>query len=179
MLTPEYKDNISSMKMTKTRWFSFIIVLFIGLSLSSCWNSEDINREIARLFYEEILNEKNTEVIDEIISPDIEFYRPDHKGDRFGIKAFRDYVDLNNKLSPDLKVVIDDMISEGNKVSVRYEINGTDKISGNKYSAEGISILQIDEGKITKIWENADDLNFLLQIVHISDIDYPHKHMPD
>lgn len=156
---------------------NLIPVLFLSIAVSSCGKVEERNMEVAGLFYYGILNEKNTGMIDEIISQEIEFYRPDHKGDRFGIKAFRDYISLNHKMSPDLNVVIDDMIAEENKVAVRYTISGTEKNSGNKYSAQGIALLQIDDGKITRLWENADDLNFLIQIDHLPQIDYPHKHI--
>lgn len=178
--TSEFEDNITCVEIFKThKWITLIIILFLSLSLFSCEDSDDKNEKIAKLFYEQILNGKNTELIGEIISPDIEFYRPDHKGDRLGIDAFRDYVNLNHKLSPDLKVQIDDMISEDNKIAVRYTINGIEATSGYRYSAEGISILQIDNGKISKIWENADDLNFLIQIGQIPNLDYPHKHEPE
>lgn len=172
-------DNITSMKTNFKIVVNLVPMLFLLVAVSSCGKVEERNREVARLFYYGILNEKNTGLIDEIISREIEFYRPDHKGDRFGIKAFRDYISLNHRMSPDLNVVIDDMIAEGNKVAVRYNISGTEKNSGNKYSAEGIALLQIDDGKITRLWENADDLNFLIQIDHIPEIDYPHKHVQE
>lgn len=153
-----------------------IMIFLICLTFFSCSNETDGNREVARLFFEEILNSKNTELIDEIISPDIKFYRPEQKGDRFGVAAFRDYVYLNHTMSPDLKVVINDTVAEGKEVAVRYNISGTDKKSGNSYISDGIAILQIENGKITRIWENADDLNFLIQIGHIPSFDYPYKH---
>ena|GEM_PF-4520939 len=168
----KFTDNPKYMRKASVQ----IMIFLVCLTYFSCSNETDRNREVARLFFEEILNSKNTELIDEIIYPDIEFYRPDHKGDRFGTAAFRDYVRLNHIMSPDLKVVMNDTVAEGKKVAVRYNVSGTDKKSGNSYSSDGMAIMHIENGKITRIWENADDLNFLIQIGHIPALKYPYKH---
>lgn len=157
----------------------YIILIFTAVFVLACGSPEKKNKGIAALFYTEILTEKNTELIDEIIAPGIRFYRPDHKGDRSGIDAFRHFVELNHDLSPDLNVEIGDVIAEGDKVAVRYTISGSYTKSGERYNSEGISILQIENGRITKIWENSDDLNFLIQIGLLEGVDYPHKHEPE
>lgn len=172
-------DSIITVKKYNRLSAIYLVFVISVVSLLACGSPEKKNREIAALYYTEILTEKNTELIDEIIAPGIRFYRPDHKGDRSGIDAFRHFVKLNHDLSPDLNVEIGDVIAEGDKVAVRYTISGTYTKSGEKYTSEGISILQIENGRITKIWENADDLNFLIQIGLLEGVDYPHKHEPE
>lgn len=155
---------------------TLFLVAFL-LILPGCGDSEEFrNKKLVSIFVEEVLNGKNIELSDEIFSPDIEFYRPGHKGDRFGINAFKHYLELNHELSPDLKMVVEDMIAQGNKVAVRFSISGTDIRSGRGYASEGMGIIEIKNGKIQRFWENADDLHFLIQIGKIPEPHYPHKY---
>jgi predicted ester cyclase len=72
---------------------------------------------------------------------------------------------------PDLRVVIDDMIAEGDKVAVRYTLEGTHEgdlfgvpPTGRRVSIESFSVERVSEGKIREHWRITDTLDMLQQL---------------
>jgi predicted ester cyclase len=70
----------------------------------------------------------------------------------------------------DLKVTLEDMVAEGDKVAVRW--NGSSKHAGDfmgipptnkQLSMTGISIIRIDGGKIVEEWGEMDMMGLILQ----------------
>jgi len=72
---------------------------------------------------------------------------------------------------PDLKVTIQDMIQDGNKVVVRSEITGTHKAAfigfpakNGKLAIQAIDIREFRDGKIARTWHSEDWLTGLHQL---------------
>jgi len=72
---------------------------------------------------------------------------------------------------PDLKVVIEDMIAEGDKVATRYTLEGTHQgelfgvpPTGQRLSIESMTVERVSEGKIREHWRVTDTLEMMQQL---------------
>ena len=161
---------------TKLSTLVFTIIFMIALFLVSgccsdaaekddtCAKEEQANREIVLQFFDEALNQKNVALCDVIIDKEVVFHRAKHKGDRKGLDHFKEYIVLNKEQFPDLKFVIEDIITEGDKVVARFHASGTHNSSGANIESAGIRIFKIVDGKIVEIWEQIDDVAVLSNI---------------
>lgn len=72
---------------------------------------------------------------------------------------------------PDLRVVIEDMIADGDKVAVRYTLEGTHAgelfgvpPTGLRLSIESITVERVSEGRIREHWRVTDTLDMMQQL---------------
>ncbi len=77
---------------------------------------------------------------------------------------------------PDLRVVIDDMIAEDDKVAVRYTIEGTHEgdlfgipPTGRRVCIESFTVERVSDGKIREHWRITDSLDMMQQLGAIPD----------
>ena len=71
----------------------------------------------------------------------------------------------------DLRVVIEDMIAEGDKVMMRYRIEGTHEgelfgvpPTGRRVSIESITVERVSGSKIREHWRVTDTLDMMQQL---------------
>lgn len=89
-----------------------------------------------------------------------------------GIEGFKQFLAMVATAFPDIRVKVEDMLADENKVVVRLHVSGTQTgvLMGNippsgKYATwTGIDILKIDNGKITERWSQRDLLGMMKQI---------------
>jgi steroid delta-isomerase-like uncharacterized protein len=88
-----------------------------------------------------------------------------------GLEAYRQFGSLYFSAFPDLQITPEDLIAEGDKVTMRYGWRGTHKgelmgipPTGKQVSTSGISILRVANGKIAEQWDNFDNLGMLQQL---------------
>ena len=65
---------------------------------------------------------------------------------------------------PDLQIVLEGLIAEGEKVVVRYMYQGTDAQTSKKVAWTGISFLYFANGKVIEDWAITDALGLLQQV---------------
>ncbi len=72
---------------------------------------------------------------------------------------------------PDLKMVVEDMIAEGDKVVLRYTLEGTHEgelfgvpPTGQRLSIKSISVERVSNGKIREHWRVTDSLDMMQQL---------------
>ncbi|MDQ3004701.1 MAG: ester cyclase [Chloroflexota bacterium] len=128
------------------------------------------NKILAQRFYDEILNGRKMDVADEILSPDY----IDHSASAPGLGNFKTYLAMITNVFPDIKVTVEDLFADEDKVAVRLTIHGTQLGSfrgfpptGTQAIWAGIDILHTSNGVITERWSERDFLNMLLQLGHI------------
>ena len=93
-------------------------------------------------------------------------------GDVFvGIQGLAQFVSMMRSALPDLRITIEDDISEGDKVVTRWIAQGTHQgelmgaaPTGNQVTATGITVHRIEEDKIVEEWSNWDALGMMHQI---------------
>jgi predicted ester cyclase len=131
--------------------------------------SEFENKLIIRRFIEEIENTGDVSNINEFISED---YVEVHEGVRhhIGIKGAIDHVLGVRKVYPDLKLSIENQISEGEWVVTIYSVTGTFmeewfamKPTGKPITFTGVNVDRIRNGKIIEHGGAANLLEPLLK----------------
>ena len=72
---------------------------------------------------------------------------------------------------PDLRIVVEDMIAEGDKVAVRYTLEGTHEgelfgvpPTGQRLGIKSISVERVSDGKIIEHWRVTDSLDMMQQL---------------
>jgi steroid delta-isomerase-like uncharacterized protein len=127
------------------------------------------NGTIAAMWYE-AFNRKDASLVDRIVSEtwvDIPS-PPDSPPGPVALK--RTLVALTTAF-PDLRLTIEDVIQEGDKVVVRSEITGTQKepffgipSKGRRLTIQAVDIHQIKDGKIIRTWHTEDWMTGLRQL---------------
>ena len=132
------------------------------------------NREKSRRIFEKVWNEKHVEQIDELVAPDY-VHHDVLSPDQTGIKAYKQFVDLYLTAFPDIHFNIEDEISDGDKVVIRWTVTGTHKgdlpglpPTGRPISVTGITIGRLSDGKFVESWNNWDALGMMQQLGAVS-----------
>ncbi|PLW95722.1 MAG: hypothetical protein C0591_10560 [Marinilabiliales bacterium] len=133
------------------------------------------NKAIIRRFVEEIENTGDVSNIHEFISED---YTEIYEGERYpiGIQGAIDHVLGVRKVFPDLKLTIENQISEGDWVATIYSVTGTFKenwdylgikSTGKQITFTGVNVDRVADGKIIEHGGAANLLGPLLDAAAI------------
>jgi steroid delta-isomerase-like uncharacterized protein len=127
---------------------------------------------LARRFFEDVFNEGRLDVLDEIMSDDFRAHDPQNQfGDLRGPAAARAVVELYRGAFPDVRMTIEDVIEQGDRVVTRWTATGTHDgelnglaPTGKTVTVTGMSIDRITAGRIAESWVNWDTLGLMQQI---------------
>jgi predicted ester cyclase len=118
------------------------------------------HKAIARRFIDEIWNEGNLEVVDELVAADVVWHNTPFND----INAFKqNLVDFRSGF-PDLRIITEDLLAEGDRAVVRMTGHGTHAPTGKQVEWTGIGIVRIADAKIVEMWANEDVLGRLQQL---------------
>jgi predicted ester cyclase len=110
-------------------------------------------KEFIRNHFEEFVNRKNLGIGEVNFSPDFVDHGADvPPGMPAGPRGAMEYVGAVLKKVPDLRVTIEDMIAEDDKVVVRNRWVGTDAASKQRLEFSGIVIWRIANRRIAERW---------------------------
>ncbi|WP_194164680.1 ester cyclase [Microvirga thermotolerans] len=123
------------------------------------------NKDLVRAHYEATANNFDPVAIDAQVGDD--FF--DHAaGARLGPEGVKQHIQGLKKVFPDLHVVIEDMVAEGDRVAVRARWRGTHKADFRGIPAShkpveftGMVFWRIADGKIRERWASVDVLGAL------------------
>jgi steroid delta-isomerase-like uncharacterized protein len=128
------------------------------------------NKALNRRFVEEVINQGNTDAIDELIDPGV----VDHAappGFPTGREGAKQFAAMMRSAFPDLHLTIEDMISEGDKVVMRSTWSGTHEgefmgipATGRRVTVSAIDISRVADGKMVEHWEQSDALGLMQQL---------------
>jgi steroid delta-isomerase-like uncharacterized protein len=127
------------------------------------------NKEVARKIYEEVLNKRDLDLLDELVRPDYIEHDP-LPGQREGLDGIRDrYTMLIDGLDP--RFTIEDEIAEGDRVVIRWTNAGTHvgeflgaPATNRPFSIAGIDIYRVQDGKLAEHWHVVDMYAQLIQL---------------
>jgi steroid delta-isomerase-like uncharacterized protein len=132
--------------------------------------SPDDNKAILRTYVETIFNQKQVDRADELVAADY----VDHAalpGQAPGLEGAKKKWAMYLAGIPDLRVTIEEMVAEGDKVGVRRSYEGTHRgellgvpPTGKQVRIGGISIFRLAGGKIAEHWEQLDRLALMQQL---------------
>ena len=136
--------------------------------------STEESKAIVRRFWG-VWEEDNFDLVDEVLAPDYLNHTPAYPDQPTGPEGVKEVVSMFRNAMPDLKVVIEDMIAEGDKVAVRYTLEGTHEgelfgvpPTGQRLSIKSISVERVSDGKIREHWRITDGLDMMQQLGVIS-----------
>jgi steroid delta-isomerase-like uncharacterized protein len=113
---------------------------------------------IARRWFEKVWNERHEESIEELMERDAIGHM--EGGDVHGPEEFRNARALFLQALPDMRITIEDILSEGERAAVRWKVRGTH--TGNLFGIEpthrhvearGTSWFRIRDGKLAEGWD--------------------------
>jgi steroid delta-isomerase-like uncharacterized protein len=133
--------------------------------------SAEENKAIMRRYFEGAWEQGDLALLDELLAPDYVNHTPatpDLPTDPEGVKGV---VSMFRGGIPDLKVVIEDMIAEGDKVATRYTLEGTHEgelfgvpPTGQRLSIKSMTVERVSEGKIRDHWRVTESLEMMQQL---------------
>jgi steroid delta-isomerase-like uncharacterized protein len=131
--------------------------------------STEEHKALARRVFDDVLNGRNLDLIDELAASDYIEHNP-LPGQRTGIDGIRDrYTIVLNAFDPHFTV--EDVIAEGDKVVLRWTNSGTHvgaflgiPPTGRSFRIPGIEIWRMESGKLAEHWDVVDVFGQLQQL---------------
>ncbi|MDQ3923652.1 MAG: ester cyclase [Actinomycetota bacterium] len=118
-----------------------------------------------------VFEQGNIELLDELLAPDYFNHTPATPDLPTGPEGVKGVVTMFRSAMPDLRVVIEDMIAEDDKVAVRYTLEGTHEgelfgipPTGEQLSIKSITVERVSDGKIRDHWRITDELGMMQQL---------------
>jgi predicted ester cyclase len=118
------------------------------------------HREVARRALEEVCSGRDPAGIDEVYSP--RFVDHVNAVEYHGTDGARQSVARYLQLFPDLRFVVEEQVTEGDRVASRWTLHGTHR--GRRVRLRGIVISRFEDGKIVEDWAASDTLELARQL---------------
>ncbi len=132
--------------------------------------STEENKAIVRRFVQ-IWGKGSLDTLDELAAPGFSVYYPLMGETVHGPDAFKQVLMRFHAGLPDVEVVSEDMIAEGDQVVVRWRAQGTHTggllgipPTGKQVTLTGITIYRLADGKVVEERGEEDDLGFMQQL---------------
>jgi steroid delta-isomerase-like uncharacterized protein len=123
------------------------------------------NKAFVRRWFEEVWNKGREEAIDEMFAADgVAHGLSGADGEPLrGAADFKPFFRTFREAFPDVEVVVEDTVSEGDKVAARCTVRGRHRGDTLGYAATqlpteftGMCIVRVHNGKIIEAWNNFD-----------------------
>lgn len=127
-------------------------------------SSTEKNKELARLYFEEVVNKRRLELIKDIYSQDFVFHEMDGKESwHMRDNTLVPHLEYLFKAFPDIHYTIDAILAEGDLVALNTTGRGTHQeeflgfeATGNKINYKHMFFYRIANGKIVEGWGVVD-----------------------
>jgi len=126
-------------------------------------------QEIGRLWFEVVWNRGRRGAIPELLSPDVLLH--DAGEDSVGIEPYLLFFDRMQDTFSEIHVDIEDIVAEYDKAAIRWNCRARHTgygfsipPTGVEVRMTGISIIQVEDGKVVEAWQNWDMLGMMEQI---------------
>ena len=129
-------------------------------------------RELTRRWFEEVWNKGRAEAIDELLSADVVAHGLSELGDvGRGPESFRQFWRQFRAGIPDVRITVDQVISEGDTTAARFTARGTHsgdgmgiKATGRPIEVTGMCMMRWRGGQIAEGWNEFDAAGLMRQI---------------
>ncbi len=126
-------------------------------------------KALVRRFIEEVINRGHTKLLPELVAPDHVRHAPD--GDLYGPEGVR--IDLAEWRVgfPDLELIVEDLLADGDRVASRFVLRGTHTgpwlglaPRGRAVVVSGMGLDRITGDQLAESWLSLDGLTLLRQL---------------
>lgn len=131
----------------------------------------DTHKHVIRRFVEEYLNQRDDAVLRELVSPRAVVEQPGGKSAKVGYERLEELSRRWREAFPDLKVVLEDMVAEGDQVAIHGVMRGTHQgellgvpASQKRLEWTFTTLYQLEDGKIVRICDDEDLFGLFRQI---------------
>ena len=128
------------------------------------------NKAVARRFYDEVLNQRKVELLDELAVEDYVEHDP-FPGQGNGLADLKARVAGFHRAFDPLTFTIQDVIAEGDRVVVRWTNSGADTggfmgipATGKEFGISGIDVHAVRDGRLAEHWHVVDLLAQMQQL---------------
>ena len=130
-------------------------------------------KDLVRRWFEEVWNKGREEAIDEMFAEDgIAHGLADETGEPLrGASGFKPFFRSFRGAFPDIEVIVEDAIAEGDKVAARCRVRATHAGDGLGFAATqrpmeitGMTFARVRDGKIVEAWNNFDFMAMFQQL---------------
>ncbi len=133
-------------------------------------SAEESKAIVARV-WEEFFIQGNLDKADEFFAPDYVNHDPAAPEDRHGPEELRQFLSIYHNAFPDMQFTIEDVITEGDEVVVRWTVRGTHQgefmgipPTNNRVTLTGMSIERVSGDKIVETWDSYDAMGLMQQL---------------
>ena len=130
-------------------------------------------KAILRRYFEEALDKRKLEILDEIVAIDCLIHRPETQQPITGLTAFKQCLEGILQVYSEFSTTIHDLIAEDDRVACRLShraVNrgewnsrlGRHDVSGKPVSWPAIAVFRFRDGRIAEEWVSRDELGMLL-----------------
>ena len=137
--------------------------------------SIESNKAIVRRYFEEVVDKRKLEILDEIMSMDCVIHRPEASEPIRGLEAFKHALERILQTYSEFTTTIHDLIAEEDRVACRLShraVNrnewtsrlGKHAVTGKTVSWPAIAIFRFHDGKIAEEWVSRDELGMLIEL---------------
>jgi steroid delta-isomerase-like uncharacterized protein len=130
----------------------------------------ETNKALLRRLFDEAFK-GNLDIIDELMPADYVFHDPVSPVEVRGPEDYKQHFAMYATAFPDIQLTTEDMIAEGDKVTVRWTLTGTHNgelmgipPTGRRITMTGINIYRIADGKFVETWPSYDALGMIQQL---------------
>ncbi|WP_158056711.1 ester cyclase [Halorussus halophilus] len=128
------------------------------------------NEQISRRLTEEVFEQKNYDVIDELVAEDFVLHDPSMPEPVRGREDYREMAEMGASIV-DGRIEIDQLIAADDWVVSRWTQTGTHvgkmgniEPTNEEVTITGIDINRFEDGKLAETWSEVNLLNMLMQV---------------
>jgi len=133
------------------------------------------NKATVRRYFEEALDNRNLEMLDEIVTTDCVIHRPEAQEPIRGLTSFKQVLGSILQVYSEFSTTVHDVIAEDDRVACRLNhraVNrgewtsrlGRHNVAGKPVNWSAIAIFRIRDGKIAEEWVSRDELGMLIEL---------------
>ncbi len=134
------------------------------------------NKQLVRRWFEEVWNKGRADAIDEMFAENgiAHGLSDDPANPITGPEGFKPFHVTFREAFPNMKIVVEDVVAEGDRVAARCSVRGSHEgeflglaATQSPIDFTGMTIVRIDKGKIVEAWNNFDFMSLHRQLGNI------------
>lgn len=150
---------------------SSILMPALAQAPQAAHSEQDANKAVVRRLFAEVFNGGDLDAITTLVAPDVLGHDATGSAPKRGLASVRQVAVLFRTAFPDLRLDLEDLISDGETVTARWSLRGTHRgefmgvaATGREATTAGIVIYRLAEGKIAEYWGSFDALSLMRQL---------------